>query len=96
MKEPIIIKNELLTRLNKIYDQLEKLEAVLHSSFNHQQEYVRSVQDDRVMHCSRRLTTLETELDKQLVEKSGRRQCISSQHIKNRTAIQLEFGLKSM
>lgn len=70
MNEPLIYKPELLARLNEIYCQLEKLEDVIHSSFQEQQEYVHQMQEDRVDHCIRRMTSLDNTINQKTVEKN--------------------------
>ncbi|WP_147533751.1 hypothetical protein [Bacillus marasmi] len=79
MNEPLIYKPELLTRLNEIYCQLEKLEDVIHSSFIEHQEYVHHLQEDRVDHCLSRMTTLENTIDQQVVDNTQHKPIITHQ-----------------
>lgn len=91
MNEPLIYKPELLTRLNEIYYQLEKLEDVIHSSFIEQQEYVHHLQEDRVDHCLRKMSTLENTINQQTAEKSQQKTIISH-HCKNTSSISLNLA----
>ncbi|MGJ7920021.1 hypothetical protein [Neobacillus sp. LXY-4] len=96
MKEPLIYKTELLTRLNEIYDQLEKLEAVLHSSYLQQHGHIQTMQNDQLDNCSRRLTVLENEVANQFDEKKNAFQAFSNPCKRHSASIQLELGLKSV
>jgi hypothetical protein len=91
MNEPLISKTELITRLNEIYYQLEKLEDVLHSSFLQQQEYVHSVQADRISHCSSKLSSLENVINKQMVEKNCIKQSFTNQRKKGEQILGLNL-----
>ncbi|MDE3839362.1 hypothetical protein C0966_08350 [Bacillus methanolicus] len=63
MKEPNDQKRELLLKLSEIYDQLEELDTVLHTSIK---EYKRDIQEEhlkRLSVCEEKLFAMETEVD---------------------------------
>jgi hypothetical protein len=95
MQEPMLLKSELLTRLTRIYHQLEKLEDVLHSSFIHQQETIEKMQKDRINQCSKRLSILEQEVIKYAEDKNLRKQTKISPSPKKSVTIPLELSFKS-
>ena len=72
MKEQMILKTELLSRLGEIYNQLEVLEDILHSSYQYQHKQAYKQQKDRVDHCSNKLSQLEDEIYQSVEEKTNK------------------------
>lgn len=95
---PMICKTELLSRLNEIYNQLEELEEVLHSSYQVQQGNVQKLEKNTLDSCTEKVSKLEAEIMRKQVEnrKKSLAQPVGSKNIKQTASIHLELGLKGL
>jgi AAA15 family ATPase/GTPase len=96
MKEQMILKTELISRLSHIYGQLEELEAVLHSSYLRLTDETMNEQLEKVDQCSKKLTELEDEFFKTVgmkKEKKVNREAQTPLHSSN---INFKLGFKGL
>lgn len=96
MKEQMILKTELLSRLSRIYSQLEELEAVLHSSYLRHTDDTMNQQQGQVDQCSKRLSGLEDELFKAAGIKKEKMSNRETQKPHPSSKVNFKLGLKGL
>jgi hypothetical protein len=98
MIEPIISKTDLLSRLNEIYNQLEELQDVLHSSYLIQQGNVQKLEKNALDSCNQKLSNLEMAIMNrpEEMEKKTVSQAVGVKNKTKTSGLHLELGLKSI
>ncbi|WP_313798530.1 hypothetical protein [Cytobacillus sp.] len=89
MDKKIIAKEELLSMLTEISDQLEELEGILETSLSKARQNVRDEYTAKMNNCGEKITALEKEAANLLKEKEGLGQA-SQLHRPN--SMKLELG----
>ncbi|WP_102274790.1 hypothetical protein [Cytobacillus massiliigabonensis] len=89
MDKKIIAKEELLSMLAEISDQLEELEGILETSLCKARQHARDEYTAKIIECGEKITALENEAANTLKENEGF--CTASQ-LHRPNSIKLELG----
>jgi hypothetical protein len=90
MNEPLSDKEQLISMLTEIYDQLEELEVVLEASFSDLRKSMDKNEQDKIMESKQKLFGLEQAIDK--VNSISNLELASTNPNHVARALQLELG----